>query len=108
MNSSACFPMKIRPRSVAIWGQTSGLSNSRSRSTASSARPRRARSHFCSAGGGKALEVEYQDGDAAGVYEVEVRRADGSSVEVHLNGQFAPVGMRADEDARTETGGADD
>jgi hypothetical protein len=33
-----------------------------------------ARAAVEAAGGGRALEVEYQDGDSAGVYEVEVRR----------------------------------
>lgn len=60
------------------------------------------------AGGGRALEVEYQDGDSAGVYEVEVRRADGSHVEVHLNGQFESVGTQADDDAGEQPGGNDD
>ena len=44
------------------------------------------------------LEVEGQDGDGAGVYEVEVRRADGSQVEIHLNAAFEPVGQQADDD----------
>jgi len=50
------------------------------------------------AGGGTVLEVESQDGDGAGVYEVEVRRADGSQVEIHLNAAFEQVGMAADDD----------
>jgi len=54
------------------------------------------------AGGGTVLEVEGQDGDGAGVYEVEVRRADGSTVEVHLNGAFEPVGTQADDDNGSE------
>jgi uncharacterized membrane protein YkoI len=58
-------------------------------------------------GGGQALEVEYQDGDSPGVYEVEVRRADGSHVEVHLNGQFESVGTGADDDAG-KSGAGDD
>jgi hypothetical protein len=49
------------------------------------------------AGGGKALEVELQD-DGAGVYEVEVRREDGSQIEVHLDAQFQSVGTAADDD----------
>lgn len=51
------------------------------------------------AGGGTVLEVESQDGDGAGVYEVEVRRADGSEVEIHLNAAFEPVGTAPDDDA---------
>jgi hypothetical protein len=58
-------------------------------------------------GGGQALEVEYQDGDAPGVYEVEVRRADGSRVEVHLNGQFRSVGTQADDDSGDSGSGND-
>ena len=51
------------------------------------------------AGGGTVLEVEGQDGDGAGVYEVEVRRTDGSEVEIHLDANFKPVGTVADDDA---------
>jgi hypothetical protein len=51
------------------------------------------------AGGGTVLEVERQDGDGAGLYEVEVRRADGSTVEIHLDGRFKSVGT-ADNDDR--------
>jgi uncharacterized membrane protein YkoI len=66
-----------------------------------------ARAAVDAVGGGRALEVEYQDGDARGVYEVEVRRADGSQVEVHLNGQFESVGTQADDDAGTSGSGDD-
>jgi Peptidase propeptide and YPEB domain len=59
-------------------------------------------------GGGKVLEMERQDGDGAGVYEVEVRRPDGSQVEVHLNAQFQPVGTVADDDSGSESNGTDD
>ena len=55
------------------------------------------------AGGGTVLEVEYQDGDGAGVYEVEVRRTDGSTVEIHLDGQFKQVGSASDHDKGTES-----
>jgi hypothetical protein len=50
------------------------------------------------AGGGIVTEIEHQDGDGAGVYEVEVRRNDGTQVEVHLDAQFQPVGTAADDD----------
>lgn len=65
------------------------------------------------AGGGAVLEIERQDGDAAGFYEVEVRREDGSQVEIHLTAQFEPVGSAADDDSGNEsedggTEGADD
>jgi hypothetical protein len=53
-------------------------------------------------GGGTVTEVEHQDGDGGGVYEVEVKRADGSQVEVHLDGAFNQVGTAADEDAGSD------
>ena len=57
------------------------------------------------AGGGSVSEVEYQEADGEGFYEVEVTRDDGSQVEVHLNGQFEPVGTAGDDDG---TGSDDD
>jgi uncharacterized membrane protein YkoI len=62
------------------------------------------------AGGGTVLEVERQDGDGAGVYEVEVRREDGSEVEIHLDAQFREVGRAADDDngKDSESDGSDD
>jgi hypothetical protein len=53
-------------------------------------------------GGGTVLGVERQDGDGAGVYEVEVQREDGSQVEVHVSGDFNPVGAAADDDSGSE------
>jgi hypothetical protein len=55
------------------------------------------------AGGGTVLEVEGQDGDGAGVYEVEVRKTDGSQVEIHLNAAFEQVGTQADDDTGSES-----
>lgn len=65
------------------------------------------------AGGGTVLEAEYQEAGSAGFYEVEVQRPDGSQVEVHVDGNFEPVGTAADDDSGTEsedegTEGADD
>ncbi len=57
------------------------------------------------AGGGTVLEVERSDGDGAGVYEVEVRRADGSQIEVHLDGAYKPLGTAADDDTGAEQEG---
>lgn len=50
-------------------------------------------------GGGSVTEIEYQDGDGAGLYEVEVQKPDGSQVEVHINGSFGDVGTTADDDS---------
>ena len=51
------------------------------------------------AGGGTVLEIEHQDGDGAGTFEVQVLRADGSQVEVHLDDRYRPVGTAADDDS---------
>ena len=56
------------------------------------------------AGGGTVLEVEQQDGDGAGTFEVEVKRPDGSTVEIHLDGQFQQVGSAADDDSGSGVG----
>jgi uncharacterized membrane protein YkoI len=53
-------------------------------------------------GSGTISEVERDDGDdgygTSGVYEVEVKRDDGTQVEVHLDGDYDVVGQEADED----------
>jgi hypothetical protein len=54
---------------------------------------------LAAAGGGTVLEVERQDGDGAGVYEVAVRRADGSQLKIHLDAQFKPLGSAPDDDS---------
>jgi hypothetical protein len=50
-------------------------------------------------GGGTVSEIEFQEAGSSGFYEVEVTRDDGSQVEVHLDGQFQPVGTAADDDS---------
>jgi uncharacterized membrane protein YkoI len=54
------------------------------------------------AGGGTVLEIEHQDGDGNGAYEVEVRRTDGSTVEIQLDAQFKQVGTASDDDSGAE------
>jgi hypothetical protein len=51
-------------------------------------------------GGGHVTETEV--GDEEGAYEVEVTRADGSQVDVHLDGSFDVLGDEADEEDRGE------
>lgn len=53
-------------------------------------------------GEGSVIETEFGDGGAA--YSVEVRRSDGSVVEVGLNKDFRIIGTEADDD----TGGDND
>lgn len=61
-------------------------------------------------GGGIVTEIEYQEDGGAGLYEVEVQRADGSQVEVHVSGAYESVGTAADDDsgAEDEAGEASD
>jgi hypothetical protein len=47
-------------------------------------------------GGGRVTETEI--GDEEGYYEVEVTRADGSHVDVHLDRRFNLLGDQADDD----------
>ncbi len=49
-------------------------------------------------GGGSVTEVERDDGEGTGVFEVEVKRDDGSQLEVHLDRNLNVVGQEADED----------
>ncbi|MEK6227793.1 MAG: hypothetical protein AABM31_00525 [Actinomycetota bacterium] len=53
-------------------------------------------------GGGKVTGTEA--GDEEGAYEVEVTRADGSQVDVHLNKQFDVLDSKADGGERGEEG----
>ncbi len=61
-------------------------------------------------GGGTLTEVERDDGNgtSGGVYEVEVKRDDGSQVEVHLDGDYDVVGQEADEDGANDEDGPND
>jgi hypothetical protein len=49
-------------------------------------------------GGGTVSEVERDDGNGTGAFEVEVTREDGSQLEVHLDSDYNVVGQQADED----------
>ena len=60
-------------------------------------------------GGGTVTEVERDDGyGTSGVYEVEVRREDGTQLEVHLDGDYDVVGQEADEDGPDDEDGPND
>ena len=50
-------------------------------------------------GGGSVVGVERQDGDGPGAYEVEIKRDDGSQVEVYVTGSNRAVGTEADDDS---------
>lgn len=57
-------------------------------------------------GGGTVVETEVGDDGAA--YEVEVRRADGTQVEVELDDGFRVVGSERDDDGSDDAEGAGD
>lgn len=57
-------------------------------------------------GGGTVTEAEADDGD--GAYEVEVTRADGSQVEVHLDKRFTIIGQASDDDHGGENESGDE
>lgn len=58
-------------------------------------------------GGGTVTEVEHQDGDGAGVFEVEVKRDGGSQVEVHIDESYNSVGQAPDDDSGKDEKGED-
>jgi hypothetical protein len=59
-------------------------------------------------GGGTVTEVERDDGNRTGAFEVEVTRDDGSQVEVHLDGGHNVVGQEPDEDGPNDKDGPND
>ena len=59
-------------------------------------------------GGGTVTEVERDDGNGTGAFEVEVTRNDGSQLEVHLDGDYNVVGQEADEDGPNDNDGPND
>ena len=59
-------------------------------------------------GGGTVSEVERDDGNGTGAFEVEVTRDDGSQLEVHLDGDYNVVGQEADEDGPNDKDGPND
>jgi uncharacterized membrane protein YkoI len=56
-------------------------------------------------GGGTVTEAERDDGYGSGAFEVEVKRDDGSQVEVHLDRELNVVGQEADEDGPNDKDG---
>ena len=59
-------------------------------------------------GGGTVTEVERDDGNGTGAFEVEVTRNDGSQLEVHLDGDYNVVGQEADEHGPNDKDGPND
>jgi hypothetical protein len=57
-------------------------------------------------GGGTVVDSEVGDGGAA--YGIEIKRPDGSVVEVQLDASFNVIGQEADEDGAGDESGQDD
>jgi hypothetical protein len=57
---------------------------------------------------GEGTVVETETGDDGAAYEVEVRLADGSQVEVQLDENFKVTGKEADDDGANDQEGLDD
>lgn len=58
------------------------------------------------AGGGEVIETEVGDDGAA--YGVEIRKDDGSVIEVNLDESFNVIGSEADDDAPNDNDGSED
>ena len=108
-SSQAGSPLPQPSRSAAS-GSPRRSAASRSRRSTGPAAGQAKAAALDAAGGGTVLEMEHQDGDGAGMYEVEVRRTDGSTVEIHLDGQFKQVGSATNDDSgsESENGAAND
>ena len=63
---------------------------------------------IAAAGGGTVTEVERDDGNGTGAFEVEVTRDDGSQLEVHLDSDYDVVGQQADEDGPNDKDGSNE
>lgn len=59
-------------------------------------------------GGGTVTGVEREDEGGAGLFEVEVKRDDGSQVEVHLDSDLNVTGQEADDDGSGDGDGPGD
>jgi uncharacterized membrane protein YkoI len=59
-------------------------------------------------GGGTVTEVERDDGDGVGLFEVEVKRDDGSQVDVHLDRALNVVGQGTGDDGSNDQDGSNE
>jgi uncharacterized membrane protein YkoI len=88
---------------VAIAGAASGGDDDgRDQAITGAALDRASEAALKETGGGKVTETEA--GDEEGAYEVEVTRADGSQVDVHLDKSFHVINSVADEEDHGENG----
>ena len=91
---------------VAIAGAAGGDDDASDRPISGQALDRASAAALAETGGGKVTETEV--GDEEGAYEVEVTRADGSQVDVHLDKDFNVLSSVGDDDGSGEDDGAGD
>ena len=82
---------------VAIAGVSGGDDDDTDKAITGQALERASAAALEHTGGGKVTETE--TGDEEGAYEVEVTRADGSQVDVHLDKDFNVLSQAADEES---------
>jgi uncharacterized membrane protein YkoI len=80
---------------AAIAGAAGGDDDGTDRPIRGTALDRASAAALAETGGGRVTETEV--GDEEGAYEVEVTRADGSQVDVHLDERFAVLGTEGDD-----------
>jgi uncharacterized membrane protein YkoI len=85
---------------AAIAGAAGGDDDASDEPIAGKALDRASAAALAETGGGKVTETEV--GDEEGAYEVEVTRADGSQVDVHLDEDFNVLGSAGDDDGSGE------
>jgi len=91
---------------TAIAGAAGGDDDGSERSISGQALDKASAAALEETGGGKVTETEV--GDEEGAYEVEVTRADGSQVDVHLDKGFNVLSSAGDDDGSGEDDGAGD
>jgi len=90
---------------AAIAGAASGEDDKTDKAITGQALDRAKAAALDHTGGGNVTETEA--GDEEGAYEVEVTRADGSQVDVHLDKGFNVLSQVSDNDSGGEDGGSD-
>jgi uncharacterized membrane protein YkoI len=91
---------------TAIAGAAGGDDDATDKAISGHALDRASAAALAETGGGKVTETEV--GDEEGAYEVEVTRADGSQVDVHLDKDFNVLSSVGDDDGSGEDEGSND
>ena len=81
---------------AAIAGATGGDDDATERPIGGAELDRAGAAALAETGGGEVTETE--TGDEEGAYEIEVTRADGSQVDVHLDADFKVLGSVSDDE----------